>query len=49
MKMKVEAKAKQMSNPNAKRNADFCWQISILKGHVMPLYLVANGNSKFSR
>jgi len=29
IKIKVEAKPKQISNPNTKRNADFCWQISV--------------------
>lgn len=29
MKTKVEVKTKQISKTNAKRNANFCWQISI--------------------
>lgn len=29
IKMKVVAKAKQMSKPNANRNADFCLKMSI--------------------
>lgn len=29
MKTEVEAKTKQISKTNAKRNADFWWQISI--------------------